>query len=292
MLKESSFDAGEVIINFAEGPDAGPPLILLHGLPSRWQEFLPLLPALCLQWHVYALDFRGQGKSGRVPGGYQAKHYVDDVISFLQNQINEPAVIFGLSTGGAVAFWAAGKCPERVRAVIAGDPPNDLNMLLPWMTSREFTNWFTAERQLAGLDLTIDELIKRISAIPVQISGQTAPILYGDRKDVDIIDICQLAIMLKHLDPGVLEYHAEGRATEFLEGFDLDRLLGSIKCPVLLLQADPALSGMVSDENVAHIQSVLPNLVHVLIQKDHGLGLDTWEVAPLMRAVTCFLDSV
>jgi pimeloyl-ACP methyl ester carboxylesterase len=292
MIKECSFDTGEVIINFAEGPDAGPSLILLHGLPSRWQEFLPILPALCLRWHVYALDLRGQGKSGRVPGGYQAKHYVDDVISFLNNQIDEPAVIFGLSAGGAVAFWAAAKCPERVRAVIAGDPPNDVNMLILWMTSEGFTNWFTAERQLAGLNLTMNELVKRISAIPVQIPGQTAPIPYGDRPDIDVTDVCQTAIMLKHLDPGVLEYHAEGRATEFLEEFDLDLILRSIKCPVLLLQADPALGAMVSDENVAHIQSILPNIIHVLIKKDHGLGLDTWEVAPLLRAVTCFLDSV
>jgi len=43
---------------------------------------------------------------------------------------------------------------------------------------------------------------------------------------------------------------------------------------------------------VKHIQTILPDAVHVLIEKDHGLGMDTWEVAPLIRAVTSFLESV
>lgn len=59
MLKESSFNTGTVDINYAEGSPSGPPLVLLHGLPGRWQEFLPIIPNLSLFWHTYALDFRG-----------------------------------------------------------------------------------------------------------------------------------------------------------------------------------------------------------------------------------------
>jgi len=68
MFKERTFDTGEVILNYAEGPASGPPLVLLHGFTGRWQGFLPLLPALSLRWHVYAPDYRGHGKSGRVAG--------------------------------------------------------------------------------------------------------------------------------------------------------------------------------------------------------------------------------
>ena len=68
MLKEQPFDTGRVTINYAEGPASGPPLVLLHGIISRWQYFLPIIPNLSIRWHIYALDFRGHGKSGRVPG--------------------------------------------------------------------------------------------------------------------------------------------------------------------------------------------------------------------------------
>ena len=95
------------------------------------------------------------------------------------------------------------------------------------------------------------------------------------------------------MDPGVLEYHAEGRAREFLEGFDLDKVLERITSPVLLLQGNPLLGGMMTNEAVKHVQSILPNAMHVLIETaGHDLGLDTWEVSPLLRAVTSFLGSL
>jgi len=291
-LKENSFNTGTVEINYAEGPRSGPPLVLLHGYPGRWQEFLPILPALCLQWHTYALDFRGQGKSGRAPGQYQFKVNAFDVEQFLRQQINEPAILFGLSVGGATTLAVAAKCPELVRAIIIGDAPIDVEATLPWMTSEEFKSWFSALRRLSGLNLSITELSRRIADIPVQVAGQTASIRYGDSPAMDAIQIQQLAITLCHLDPGVLEYHAKGGAIEFLEGYDLDALLSRISCPMLLLQANNSLGGMMTDRVIRHVQSILPKALHVLIDKDHGLGMDTWEVEPLLRAVVSFLESV
>jgi pimeloyl-ACP methyl ester carboxylesterase len=292
MLRETSFNTGLVEINYAEGPQSGPPLVLLHGYPGRWQEFLPILPTLCLRWHAYALDFRGQGKSGRVPGQYQFIHNTFDVEQFLRRQLGEPAILFGLSAGGAVALAVAAKCPEWVRAIILGDSPIGLDAVLPWMTSEEFKSWFSTLRKLAGLNLSVAELSERIADIPIQVPGQNTAIRAGDNPKVDAIHIQQHAITLSHLDPSVLEYHAEGRATEFLEGFDLDQFLGRISCPVLLLQADPSLGGMMTSKIIQHVQSILPNAVHVFIEKDHNLGIDTWEVAPLLRAVVSFLESV
>ena len=89
MLTEKTFDNGSLLINYAEGPASGVPLVLLHGLPSRWQEFQILIPALTEKWHVYALDARGQGKSGRTPGHYYSQYYADDVISFLDSWVNQ-----------------------------------------------------------------------------------------------------------------------------------------------------------------------------------------------------------
>jgi len=293
MLREWLINTGTVQINVAEGPPSGPPLILLHGLPGRWQEFLPILPGLSLQWHTYALDFRGQGKSGRVPGQYQAKYYRADVQQFLWQQLHEPAVLFGLSAGGAVALAVAADCPERVRGLIVGDSPIDMDALVAWMTSEGFKYWFSALRELAGKGLSIAALTHRIADIPVQSPGQDTPVRYGEPSGTDAMAIQELAITLRHMDPGVLEYHAEGRASEFLEGFVLDSVLARITSPVLLIQGNPALGGMMTDRVVKQVQSILPGSVHVLIETaGHGLGMDTWEVAPLIRAVSAFLQSL
>ncbi len=41
MLVEKSFDTGEVVLNYAEGPDNGPPILFIHGITSNWLNFLP-----------------------------------------------------------------------------------------------------------------------------------------------------------------------------------------------------------------------------------------------------------
>jgi len=101
MITEHSFDTGTVTINYAEGPPSGPALVLLHGGSARWQDLVGFLPALAVSWHVYALDLRGHGQSGRVPGCYRLQDYVDDLAALLQ-QVTGPAILFGHSLGGMV----------------------------------------------------------------------------------------------------------------------------------------------------------------------------------------------
>jgi pimeloyl-ACP methyl ester carboxylesterase len=253
---------------------------------------MPLMPPLLLRWHVFALDYRGQGKSGRTPGQYQAKYYIADVAQFLQEQLFEPAILLGHSTGGAVALSVAAQIPEYVKAVIVGDAPIDVKVLIEWMTSDGFKRHFTALLKIAEFeDRSVQEIAREIGNISIQVPGQDLQIRYGDSPGVDEIRIRQLAITLSHMDPGVLEYHATGRAKEFLEGFDLDQILENIECPILLLQGNPSLGGMMTDDVVKHIKAALPSTEHSLQEASgHDLGLETWEVSSLLRSIMSFLD--
>ena len=56
-IRERQFDAGEVSLHYAEGPTAGPPLVLLHGGSARWQAFEAVIPDLAAHWHLYLPDF-------------------------------------------------------------------------------------------------------------------------------------------------------------------------------------------------------------------------------------------
>ena len=126
MMKETSFDTGKVLINYAEGPNSGPPLVLIHGGSAWWQDFSPLIPELSAHWHLYAPDLRGHGKSGRVEHGYAIRDYAEDIRAFL-TAISGPAVIFGHSLGGMIALMVASQYPKWVRAVIVGDSPLDVS---------------------------------------------------------------------------------------------------------------------------------------------------------------------
>ena len=120
-IPERTFDTGEVVLNYAEGPPNGLPLVLLHGLGRRWQVFLPLIPSLSVRWHIFAPDLRGHGKSARVARGYSGNEYGEDVARLLRERARGAAVIFGHSLGGMLGMWLASNHPELVRALILGD---------------------------------------------------------------------------------------------------------------------------------------------------------------------------
>ena len=293
MLKEQSFDTGFVTINYAEGPPSGTPLVMVHGLPGSWQEFLPIIPSLTMRWHIYALDSRGQGKSGHAPGRYLPADYTTDLNAFLHTQLTEPAVLFGLSAGGLVALDTAARNPDKVRAIIIGDSPIDIEALLAWMNTVEFCRYFTALREIAASERSLPEIAQSLAEIPLPVPNQDPPVRYGDLPMADDAYLRYWAKTMNQMDPDILEYHAEGRAQEFLRDIDLDYILRKITCPVLLIQGNPELGGLMTDRIVVNSLEILPDVSHVLLDKTgHDLGLTAWEVAPLLRAVNDFLESL
>ena len=76
---------------------------------------------------------------------------------------------------------------------------------------------------------------------------------------------------------------------EYVAEVDLESLLQRLACPVLLLQADEAYGGVAPDEDVERAMGLLADGLYVRLEgAGHDLGLSTWEVAPLLRAVTGF----
>src|SRR5262249_28309801 len=102
LFREATFDTGNVVLNYAEGPASGLPLVMLHGGSGRWQLYSEMLAELAKRCHVYAPDLRGHGKSGWVPRGYTIREYVGDIAAFLE-KISGPAVLMGHSLGGIIA---------------------------------------------------------------------------------------------------------------------------------------------------------------------------------------------
>ena len=227
-----------------------------------------------MRWHIYALDFRGHGKSGRVQGKYRPEDIVQDIVVFLQNRIAEPAVLFGHSAGGVGGLMLGAKIPEKVRAIIVGDSPIDLDSHIAQMSKEEMKQYWANKRDLLGMPM--EELMSALAE-----SGY------------DVNRLRYSAKTLSQVDPEVLDFHAEGRTQEFFRNVNMDAVLRQISCPVLMLQGDPMQGGMISDHEVKYVKSVNPEISNIVIHGEgHCLGLYTWNVAPLLRAVMNFLESL
>ena len=110
-------------LNYAESPDNGPPLLLIHGQVTDWQNWNRVLPELSQHFHVFAVDCYGHGRSERVPEKYSATALATDMEQFLVQVIDKPAIVAGHSSGGLVAAGIAVNAPDKVHGVILEDPP-------------------------------------------------------------------------------------------------------------------------------------------------------------------------
>ena len=74
------------------------------------------VPALARDHRVITIDGRGNGASGRPPGGdaYVPDEFVADAIAVLDETGTDRAVVVGLSFGGLLALLLAARFPERV----------------------------------------------------------------------------------------------------------------------------------------------------------------------------------
>jgi pimeloyl-ACP methyl ester carboxylesterase len=282
-LVEKTFDTGEVELNYAEGPDNGPPLLFMHGIWGFWQGWQPVINSVINRWHVHAIDFRGHGKSGRTPDQYRLKDYARDLAAFITRNLDEPAVLMGHSLGGMVATMVAGEHGDRVRALIIGDSQLNLD---PRETHERFKKSeltktvFPIIRDLAASDLSVLEIAKIIG------EGSVTPASRFSALAISRHDPTAIGAWVDCLD----SYEAYAR---MVEGFDCDRLLGNIPCPLLLIQCNPALGGALTDKVVEYVKSVHPDVSHVYLEESgHGMGIDEGKIAWVHGPLKDFLESL
>jgi pimeloyl-ACP methyl ester carboxylesterase len=111
------------LLNYGEGPDNGPSLLLIHGQSTDWKNYSKVLPVLSKHYHVFAIDCHGHGKSSKNAAKYNAESMGNDFIWFIENVINEPAIVSGHSSGGLLTAWLAANSPENVSGIVIEDAP-------------------------------------------------------------------------------------------------------------------------------------------------------------------------
>ena len=271
MLSEQTFDANGVSIHYAVGLALGPPLLFLHGITERWQTFLPLISHLTTKWQVYALDLRGHGKSGRVKNSYAITDYTEDIFSFLESQINRPAVILGHSLGALISIYIAANRPKLVKSLILIDPPLHLQ-----------------HTPLKDIPNGPYEAFKQIVEI-IQTSQPSHAIEQGLIKlfpEINAETHRARAEVLSQLDADALAISLEN---QHLAGLNLDTLLTQIECPTLLIQGNPELGAALFDEDINRALTLLRHGASVSIP-DGGHMLQHSHPEAIANALNNFCD--
>jgi pimeloyl-ACP methyl ester carboxylesterase len=125
---------GAVRVHYYEG-GSGSPLLLVHGLGGRAEDWANLIPQLVRDHHrVYALDLPGYGRSDWPRDAqYSIPELAGAVEAFMNNQHVQRADLGGWSMGGWIAMRVALDEPQRIRRLMVFDSAG-LRFNLNWDT--------------------------------------------------------------------------------------------------------------------------------------------------------------
>lgn len=96
----------------------GEPFILLHGNGENCDYFQGQIDEFSKQYHVYAIDTRGHGKTPRGNKPFTIRQFAEDLLCFMNEHQIEKAHLLGFSDGGNIAMIFAIRYPERVDRLI------------------------------------------------------------------------------------------------------------------------------------------------------------------------------
>ncbi|GHO48816.1 alpha/beta fold hydrolase [Ktedonospora formicarum] len=105
---------------------SGPLFILIPGAAGVGEVFRPLARELNSQYQVLTYDRRGFSRS-RLDGPQDYDHRLstdaDDARRLIEHLTNQPAIVFGNSSGAIVALEVLTQYPKLVQTVVAHEPP-------------------------------------------------------------------------------------------------------------------------------------------------------------------------
>jgi pimeloyl-ACP methyl ester carboxylesterase len=109
----------------------GPTIVLLHGLGSGIQHWLPVARLLARDHRVVFVELPGHGLS-EMPEPFSLARATQALDEALAAETREPVVLVGHSVGGVVAANEALEHPERIRALVLVE-----TALKPQVTGKE-----------------------------------------------------------------------------------------------------------------------------------------------------------
>lgn len=166
---------------------SGPTVVLLHGWPSTWWMWRPIMPGLAHTHDVIAVDLRGFGDSGKPASGYDTLTITEDLRQLFDQLDLDTLRLVGHDMGAVHAYVYAAQHREQVSHLAYLDEP------LPGFSYEQVANlanfheppggfWFASFNMLADLPTVLttgrereflSHMLESLSFNKVALSGST-----------------------------------------------------------------------------------------------------------------------
>lgn len=271
---------GQRLAALAWGPQAGRPVLALHGWLDNAASFAPLAPYLdgC---RLVALELAGHGHSEHRPGfgHYHYADYLDDTLAAADALGWEQFTLLGHSLGAGIAPLVAVMAPERVQAVWLIDALGPLGR--PAEAAAE--SLYAAATQLHGRQRyrpqsarSLEELLER------RLKGARSPI-----SDDAARLLCQRGSQQRD---GRWHWRHDPRllldSPFYLDEAQIRAILAAMAVPALLLQAEQGL--LACRPQALERVALVPGLVHRTLPGGHHLHMESPEACA--TAIGAFIE--
>lgn len=291
---EKQATVGGATINYAEGPNNGPALLLIHGQGMEWEDYATVLPDLAKRYHVFAIDCFGHGESERDLTLYTCAAGGEAAIAFAHQVIGESYIVSGHSSGGVMAAYVAAYDPENVSGCMLEDPPlfrvtleeaqegkgtfayyDGYKVTHGFLQQNDVTSypaWYAAHSYLFGLFGGLQDMIaKQTAEFCAQHPGEHVTNAWVPRAWT------RGMYFMDDYDPWFGDAFYEDT---FMAGIDQEQMLRKIDCPTVYLKAstnygdDGVLYAATSDEDAAHVRDCLQKCDYIEIKSGHDIHVE------------------
>jgi pimeloyl-ACP methyl ester carboxylesterase len=262
-------------LHYYEWLGQGPTLVFLHpssGYGRMWEWTVDRLGG---RFHVYALDQRGHGDSGRPDGDYSAEEYANDLYLFFRQVGIDRAVIAGQSLGGRVGMVFAATWPQHVQALgLVGGP--------------HASNFFQTREATIGVLGSAQRMLESKTEFPSREAALEA--LRATRpRDREEARRHRVEHNMVSVPGGVAFKYDKVRVAIGLAHMadDLRKYAAKTTCPVAILRGDSGAE--LGAEQAKEIATSWKNAHVIDIEGDYALQMEN--PAGLARALTDFTAS-
>ena len=193
----------------------GPPLVLLHGVPSDSRAWLPQLDELSDEFTVIAWDAPGSGGSSDPPETWRLPDYADSLAAFIAALGLERPHVLGLSFGGALALEFFGRHPEVPATLVLASA---------------YAGW-AGSLPAEVVEDRLQRVVRDSERDPEPVAREFATTLFDDATPPELVE--EVVALLAEFHP--VGWRAMSRG---LAEADLRDVLPRVDVPTLLLYSD------------------------------------------------------
>ncbi len=254
MWQSNFIESNGIRLHYTRTGANKPALILLHGFSDDGLCWTPVAKALESDYDIIMPDARGHGRSDGPASGYGHDQHAADVAGLIAGLGLHKPFVMGHSMGAVTTLALAGLHPELPGAIVLEDPP-------PFWSKG--ASGLQAERR-KGMRNGIIELKRLTREELIESNRASHPNWPEDERG-------PWADAKLRLSLNVTNDFGEA-------GLDMRAAAQNVRCPALLITADPSLGGIATAEDAADLQTLAPQLRVVIIARaGHSIHREQFE---------------